>query len=85
MPEQEARAHHAEGAPEQALHLLDIVLEVEPDNGAALALAIEVHESLLEAARTFRTTGNFWLEGWLENRIKVLGGAREASLATIIK
>ena len=80
-----AADHLAAGRREQALHLLDIVLESDPDNSEAVDLALRAHESLLADARTFRTTGNFWLEGWLENRIKVLGGGREASLASIIK
>ncbi len=75
----------AAGAHEQALHLLDIVLSAEPENAAAKALAIEVHEALLADAQTFRTTGNFWLVGWLEHRIKLLKGGENVSLAAILK
>jgi alkyl sulfatase BDS1-like metallo-beta-lactamase superfamily hydrolase len=71
--------------PEQALHLLDIVLDAEPDCEAAVALSIDVHERLLAQARTFCHTGNFWLEGWLEHRLKLLKGGQEGSLATILK
>jgi alkyl sulfatase BDS1-like metallo-beta-lactamase superfamily hydrolase len=75
----------AAGNREQALHLLDIVLSAEPGNEAARALCIEVHESLLEEARKFRTTGNFWLEGWLEHQVELLKGGKEVSLAAILK
>ena len=61
------------GQSEQALHLLDIVLTEQPSHQQALALAIEVHEKLLSEA------DNFWLNGWLENQIKLLkGGTTEA-------
>ena len=69
-----ARAKAAAGEPEQALHLLDVVLTAEPGHAAATALTIAVHETLLEDARTFHTTGNFWLVGWLEHRLKQLRG-----------
>lgn len=69
------------GHREEALHLLDIVLGAEPSHRAATELAIAVHTELLAAARTFCTTGNFWLEGWLENRIKLLNGGETAPLS----
>ncbi len=75
----------AAGEREAALHLLDIVRTAEPDHEGARTLAIEVHTSLLEDAKTFRTTGNFWLIGWLETQIKLLGGGRDVSLGEIIK
>ena len=58
-----ARAKADAGEAEQALHLLDIVLDVEPQQPAALALAIEVHERLLQ------DSVNFWLSSWLRNQI----------------
>ncbi|MDP6978507.1 MAG: alkyl sulfatase dimerization domain-containing protein [Myxococcota bacterium] len=73
------------GQREEALHLLDIALSAEPGNEAATALSIDVHESLLEDARTFRTTGNFWLEGWLEQQIKLLKGGKNVSLREVLK
>ncbi len=73
------------GEREAALHLLDIVLSADADSEGARALAIEVHQSLLEDARTFRTTGNFWLEGWLEKKIELLGGGKAVSLGSILK
>jgi alkyl sulfatase BDS1-like metallo-beta-lactamase superfamily hydrolase len=76
-----ARQKSLTGKNEEALHLLDIVLNAEPDHAAAKALAIEVHETLLEDAKTFCTTGNFWLVGWLQNRIKLLKGGATASLS----
>ncbi|MHA7839814.1 MAG: hypothetical protein ACX98W_20310, partial [bacterium] len=62
-----------------------IVLSADAANERARALSLEVHESLLEEARTFRTTGNFWLVGWLEQQIKLLKGGRDSSLASLIK
>lgn len=64
----------AEGKLEEALHLTDIVLDAEPENEAAIALAISVHETLLTASV------NFWLSGWLENQIKLLKGGKTRAL-----
>lgn len=69
--------------PEAALHLLDIVLGAQPDHTEATELAIHVHQALLEEARLFRTTGNFWLEGWLENQIKLLRGGTTPALDNV--
>ena len=80
-----ARKKATAGQREEALHLLDIVLSAEPEDAAARTLSLEVHRSLLEDARTFRTTGNFWLEGWLEQRIRLLEGGRDVSLREVIK
>ena len=80
-----ARKKATAGQREQALHLLDIVMSAEPGNEAATALCIEVHESLLEDARSFRTTGNFWLEGWLEQQIKRLRGGKDVSLREVLR
>lgn len=60
------------GEHEKALHLLDIVLTAEPGNPDARALAISIHETLLQSAKTEHVTGNFWLVGWLQNQIKRL-------------
>ncbi len=67
-----ARKHLDSGEPEQALHLTDIILSVEPRHGGALALAIEVHEGLLEQSE------NFWLSSWLRNQIDQLNGVAMA-------
>ena len=75
----------AEGRREEALHLLDIVLSADAENQAARALSLRVHESLLEDARRFRTTGNFWLEGWLEEQIKRLHGGGATQLGKLIR
>ncbi len=56
----------ADGAAEQALHLLDIVLQAEPGHGAATAVAIQAHEALLAES------GNFWLSAWLKNQVQQL-------------
>ena len=79
-----ARRKAAAGEREAALHLLDIVRSAEPSNPAATELSIEVHESLLADARTFRTTGNFWLEGWLEKQISLMKGGKDVSLAAVL-
>jgi alkyl sulfatase BDS1-like metallo-beta-lactamase superfamily hydrolase len=63
------------GQSEQALHLLDIVFTDEPTSEAATALAIVIHEKLLSEA------DNFWLNGWLENQIKLLKGGRTPTLS----
>ncbi len=68
----------ANGEREQALHLLDIVLGAEPGHAKATELSIEVHQSLLAESE------NFWLTGWLENQIKLLGGGNTASLAALL-
>ncbi len=75
-----ARRKASDGQPEQALHLLDIVLNADPANAAARELAIAVHETLLADAKTFCTTGNFWLVGWLQNQVDVLKGGGNAPL-----
>ena len=75
-----AQAKLHSGEREQALHLLDIVLSAKPDSKEAKALSIAVHESLLADARTFCYTGNFWLEGWLQNQIKLLRGGNTGPL-----
>jgi alkyl sulfatase BDS1-like metallo-beta-lactamase superfamily hydrolase len=69
------------GRNEEALHLLDIVLNAQPDHAGAKALAVQVHETLLADAQTFCTTGNFWLVGWLQNQIKLLKGGQTAPLS----
>ena len=63
-----ARKKMASEDYEQALHLLDIVLTVEPAHTAAIAASIEVHELLLPL------TTNFWLSAWLDNQLKLLKG-----------
>ncbi|MFM7783533.1 MAG: alkyl sulfatase dimerization domain-containing protein, partial [Gammaproteobacteria bacterium] len=77
---QAARAKLDAGRREEALHFLDILLNAEPEHAGARSLAIEVHQSLLADARIFCTTGNFWLEGWLEESIRRLGGEPGAPL-----
>jgi len=63
------------GEPEQALHLLDIIFTEEPAQEDAVALAIRIHEKLLSEA------DNFWLNGWLENQIKLLKGGQTEALS----
>lgn len=68
-----ARQKFEAGKPEEALHLLDIVRNADPDHRAATDLALEIHEKLVA------NEGNFWLEGWLEHQIKLLRGGDTAS------
>jgi len=63
------------GQSEAALHLLDIVFTEQTDSEEAIALAIAIHEKLLSEA------DNFWLNGWLENQIKLLKGGQTAALS----
>jgi len=77
---QRAEEKSAAGSHEEALHLLDIVLNAEPENQQARALAVRVHEPLLTEAQNWCSTGNFWLVGWLKNQIKLLKGGRTESL-----
>jgi len=63
---QRAQAKLDAGDTEQALHLLDIVLGHNPNEPAAVALAIEAHEKLLSASE------NFWLSAWLKQQISLL-------------
>ena len=58
--------------PEEALHLLDMVRKVEPGHVGAVELSLTIHRALLAQA------DNFWLEGWLEEQIRLLEGALEA-------
>jgi alkyl sulfatase BDS1-like metallo-beta-lactamase superfamily hydrolase len=60
---------------EGSLHLLDIVFTEQPGHQQAVILAISVHEKLLLQAN------NFWLEGWLENQIKLLRGGQTEALS----
>lgn len=69
-----ARQRMAAGEYEHALHLLDLVLSTEPAQAEARALAIAVHQQLLQASE------NFWLSGWLENQLKLLGGGNTGPL-----
>lgn len=57
---------------EEALHLLDIVLNADPHHQPAKKLSLAVHEALCTDAKSFCHTGNFWLVGWLQNQIKLL-------------
>jgi len=60
----------AAGHAEQALHLLDIVFSVEPGNGEAAALAVQIHQSLERASE------NFWLSAWLRHQQATLAPRR---------
>lgn len=60
---------------EKALHLIDIVRGAEPDHAAATSLAIDIHQRLLDRSE------NFWLSGWLEQQLKLLGGETARKLA----
>lgn len=65
-----ARQKFENGDREAALHLLDIVLSEQADNGDALNLSVSVHESLNQ------DSVNFWLSSWLENQVKLAKASR---------
>lgn len=52
--------------PEEALHLLDIVLGHHPDHARALELSRQTHQRLLEQSE------NMWLTRWLKHQLKLL-------------
>jgi alkyl sulfatase BDS1-like metallo-beta-lactamase superfamily hydrolase len=61
-----ARAHLDGGRPHEALHLIEIVLSVDADDGAAKAIAVEAHEQLHASAE------NYWERAWLAKSITEL-------------
>lgn len=70
-----ARQKLAAGEPEQALHLLDIVLSQPGSHAQAIAAAIDVHRALLAESE------NFWLSAWLANQIEQLARGLEPPAA----
>ncbi|MFK7975865.1 MAG: alkyl sulfatase dimerization domain-containing protein [Halioglobus sp.] len=52
--------------PVEAIHLLDIVLGVEPEHTGAKQACIAAHQALLDESV------NFWLSSWLKQQIKLL-------------
>jgi len=62
-----ARARFDAGEPVAALHLTDIVLAADPDDGDARAVASEASRELLGAST------NFWERAWLTRAIDRLG------------
>lgn len=61
-----ARAKLAAGRPEEAIHLLDIVLSEPAPPAAAFEVAIAVHRALA------KESVNFWLSAWLAEQIERL-------------
>ena len=61
-----AREKFEQSKPEEALHLLDMVRKAEPGHAGAVELSLATHRDLLAKA------DNFWLEGWLEEQIRLL-------------
>jgi alkyl sulfatase BDS1-like metallo-beta-lactamase superfamily hydrolase len=68
-----ARERFERGEPVQALHLLDVLLSQPDAPPEAVALAVEVHQKLLEESV------NFWLSAWLSEQIRLLEARRAAS------
>lgn len=62
---QRAEAHCTAGRPLEAIHLIDIVLGVEPGHRPALAVKLAAHQQLLAQA----TTGNLSETMWLRSEI----------------
>ena len=65
-----ARAHLDGGRPVEALQLTDLVLAVEPGHAAALDVALDAHEELVDG------TTNFWERAWLKRAIDKLERAK---------
>lgn len=61
-----AGAKLAANHPEQALHLLDIVLSDQPDHAGARETSRQAHQRLLEHSE------NMWLTRWLKHQLKLL-------------
>ena len=52
--------------PEEALHLLDIVLGAQPDHAGARELSRQAHQRLLQRSE------NMWSTRWLKHQLKLL-------------
>ncbi|MEH6548519.1 MAG: alkyl sulfatase dimerization domain-containing protein [Pseudomonadales bacterium] len=72
---QRAQQKFDAGHSEEAQHLLDIIFTEQPACEGAVRLSIAIHEKLLSEA------DNFWLNGWLENQIKLLKGGQTEALS----
>jgi len=71
---QRAHAHLQAGAPEKALHLIEMAVEAEPDDRTVREAELAVYEDLAD-----RTEGKiFDLLGWLEGKIISTKAALEA-------
>lgn len=66
----------AAGATVEALHLLDIGLQAEPESVELRALALSAHETLLAAS------DNFWLSAWLRHQVQRLRTPASADAVT---
>ena len=64
-----AEAKLSQGAPVDALHLVELVLTDDPQHGAALRASRDAHALLLERSE------NFWESSWLKNQINLLDAA----------
>ena len=67
---QAARARVAAGQSVEALHLIEVVLEVDPDNAEARDIALQVHRNLVNSST------NFWERAWLNSMIDALGSGK---------
>jgi glyoxylase-like metal-dependent hydrolase (beta-lactamase superfamily II) len=61
-----AKSKHKAHKLEEALHLVDMVLNAEPEHCEALSLSQAIHRDLLGQ------TDNFWLRSWLNHQINTL-------------
>jgi alkyl sulfatase BDS1-like metallo-beta-lactamase superfamily hydrolase len=61
-----------EEQPLEALHLVDTVLGVHPDNGRALRVKIAAHQQLLDASGNENFSEVMWLRSELEAAQKLL-------------
>ena len=60
-----AAAHLADGRPVEAIHLLDIALDADPSNGAALAAKRDALECLLAQGGSTNLSETMWLKAEL--------------------
>jgi alkyl sulfatase BDS1-like metallo-beta-lactamase superfamily hydrolase len=57
-----AKAHLAAGRPLNALHLIEVVLNAQPDHAGALQAKIQAHQSLLERCSGENLSETMWLK-----------------------
>jgi alkyl sulfatase BDS1-like metallo-beta-lactamase superfamily hydrolase len=67
-----ADARLAAGDSLEAIHLTEVVLDVDPDHAGAREVSIRAHERLDAASE------NFWLSSWLRNKMEQLRGGTGA-------
>ena len=67
------RAHIEAGRPLEAIHLTDIVLEIEPAHRPALEIKLAAHEALLAASGASNLSETMWLRSEIAAAREALG------------